>query len=470
MVHMVHMRHLALLLCLTCLTHLCGCDGSGQPQPRPPLEYLEARVASDAATVDLNALTPLGWDRAYVFGSYTSREAVEQSLGFAWPDYERSAVDVQDGNALVVLVEDGEVVHWFDSPPGIGFGWIANADGYAPEEATFRIDRNGERDGGRVELMPIAPTADNGATTRSSTADDNGPPAVVREYDRLHDHTTVELTLGEVRLWFRHEGAAALPPPGWVRVDAGNPHGVDAADWIRLTDEAGVETHVPHEVGQPLDLSVDQLRSFAESASGRITVGWDDGRRIEEPLDGAAMEALRQLCAYGSEAPHTASEPVGKTAYLVDASASMHDELGAARDVVLGHMEAMHPYRYFMVVRFAETSEASAGRGGTFATDGHKEYARKLLERPPERTEASDGLNKALEKALNRNMETVVLLTDGVLEIDADELISLLRREHARLNVILLDEADSASAGELHRVAEATGGQVEKRTRNGRSE
>ena len=111
-------------------------------------------MASGAASFDFAADSTFAWDRVYVFGSYTSREQVEQSLGFAWPDFEKSAVQIQDGNTLVVFVRDGRVVDWFDSPPRIELGWIANAEGYAREHATFRI----ERANGRVALKPIAPT------------------------------------------------------------------------------------------------------------------------------------------------------------------------------------------------------------------------------------------------------------------------------------------------------------------------
>lgn len=129
-----------------------GCnEGGGTSSTRPSLE---SAVASGATSFDFATDTKFAWDRVYVFGSYTSRQEVEQSLGFAWPDFERSAVEVQDGNTLVVFVRDGRVVDWFDSPPAVELGWIANADGYARKDATFRI----ERGDARAELKPIAPT------------------------------------------------------------------------------------------------------------------------------------------------------------------------------------------------------------------------------------------------------------------------------------------------------------------------
>jgi hypothetical protein len=119
----------------------------------PGRAALEAAVASGATSFDFAAHTESAWDRVYVFGSYSSRQQVEQSLGFTWPGYDKSVVQAQDGNTLVVFVRDGRVVDWFDSPPGVNLGWVANAGGYSPEHATFRV----ERSDGRVELKPTAP-------------------------------------------------------------------------------------------------------------------------------------------------------------------------------------------------------------------------------------------------------------------------------------------------------------------------
>jgi hypothetical protein len=139
---------------------VAGCDGPGvtsnngrgTSSVRPSLE---SAAASGATSIHFAADAAFAWDRVYVFGSYTSRQDVEKSLGFPWPDYEKSAVQVQDGNALVVFVRGGRVVDWFDSPPGIELCWIADAKGYAREQATFRI----ERVDGRVDLKPLAPTS-----------------------------------------------------------------------------------------------------------------------------------------------------------------------------------------------------------------------------------------------------------------------------------------------------------------------
>ena len=131
---------------------IVGCnEGGGASSARASLE---SAVASGATSFDFATDSAFAWDRVYVFGSYTSRQDVEKSLGFSWPDFEKSEVWVQDGNTLVVFVREGRVVDWFDSPPGINLGWIANAEGYGRDQAAFRI----ERADGRAELKPIAPT------------------------------------------------------------------------------------------------------------------------------------------------------------------------------------------------------------------------------------------------------------------------------------------------------------------------
>jgi hypothetical protein len=92
----------------------------------------------------------------YVFGCYSSRESVEKSLGFAWPDFDRTTIAYSDSVVLVVFVQSGRVVGWYEQPRTIELGWLAHSEGYARSQARFRIDRAG----GRVELKPETPATD----------------------------------------------------------------------------------------------------------------------------------------------------------------------------------------------------------------------------------------------------------------------------------------------------------------------
>ncbi len=96
----------------------------------------------------------------FVFGPYTSESDVEKSLGFQWPDYHRSSIRSSDSICLVVFVQDKSIVHWYDQPRSIELGRIVNANGYAPSEAQFVVNRSS----GHVELQ--IPAVARETTTR----------------------------------------------------------------------------------------------------------------------------------------------------------------------------------------------------------------------------------------------------------------------------------------------------------------
>jgi hypothetical protein len=103
---------------------------------------LARAVKSGQPTVDLRAIaTDFEWDKLFRFPPYTSREAIETALGFAWPDADRSAVsEIPSSLCLIVFTKDKRVVHWLDVPESIAdFSFIED---YAlPREQTlFRVE------------------------------------------------------------------------------------------------------------------------------------------------------------------------------------------------------------------------------------------------------------------------------------------------------------------------------------------
>ncbi len=126
---------------------LPGACSSQEPDPLP--RQLRLAVDAGAETFDFAAHTTVPWDRMYVFGPYTSRDRVEQVLGFAWRGYQQTSIEGFDGVCLVVFVRDGSVVHWYEQPRHIELGLLANDTGYTPAEARFRIEREG-----RITLEP----------------------------------------------------------------------------------------------------------------------------------------------------------------------------------------------------------------------------------------------------------------------------------------------------------------------------
>lgn len=114
---------------------------------------LEAAVNSGAASFDFAANAAFAWDRMYIFGCYSSRASVEKVLGFSWPDFGNTNIESSDSVVLVVFVQKGKVVGWYEQPRTIELGDLTNDKGYSRSEAVFNIDRST----GRIELTSRSP-------------------------------------------------------------------------------------------------------------------------------------------------------------------------------------------------------------------------------------------------------------------------------------------------------------------------
>lgn len=136
---------------------LVGCD-NGRGKAPSAHSRLEAAVASGVTYFDFAADSAFAWGRMYVFGCYSSRASVEKALGFKWPGFDETTIELSDSVVLVVFVQNGKVVDWYEQPRSVELGYLANAKGYTPSEAVFDVDRST----GRVELksraLATAPT------------------------------------------------------------------------------------------------------------------------------------------------------------------------------------------------------------------------------------------------------------------------------------------------------------------------
>lgn len=119
---------------------LVGCD-DGRGQASSTQSRLEGAVASGATSFDFAADPAFAWDRMYVFGCYSSRASIEKALGFSWPDFSKTSIESSDGVLLVVFVNKGKVVGWYEQPRSIDLGYLASDQGYTRSEAVFDVDR-----------------------------------------------------------------------------------------------------------------------------------------------------------------------------------------------------------------------------------------------------------------------------------------------------------------------------------------
>ena len=139
----------SLFAVIIALLILTACDGSCGQAPSTE-SRLEAAVASNATTFDFASDSAFDWDRMYIFACYSSRESVETALGFTWPDFGKTTIQSSDSVLLVVFVQNGEVVGWYEQPRTIDVIALANDRGYARSEAVFDVDRSS----GRPEVKP----------------------------------------------------------------------------------------------------------------------------------------------------------------------------------------------------------------------------------------------------------------------------------------------------------------------------
>lgn len=142
-------RVAAILALLT----VAGCNGDRGQAPSTQ-SRLEAAIASGATSFDFAGDPAFAWDRMFVFGCYSDRASVENALGFAWPEFGKTTIESSDTVVLVVFVQNGQVVGWYEQPRSIELGGLANDQGYARSQAVFDVDRTG----GTVSLRPRTTT------------------------------------------------------------------------------------------------------------------------------------------------------------------------------------------------------------------------------------------------------------------------------------------------------------------------
>lgn len=152
------MRVIAFILGLVLVA---GCSGGGGNGASSTQSRLESAVASGVTSFDFAADPAFAWDRMYVFGCYSTRATVEKSLGFKWADFSKTTIESSDGVVLVVFVQNGKVVGWYEQPRRIELGHLANDKGYTRSEAVFDVDRST----GRIALKSRTPATAPATTT-----------------------------------------------------------------------------------------------------------------------------------------------------------------------------------------------------------------------------------------------------------------------------------------------------------------
>lgn len=110
-----------------------------------PDAALSARIAQVAAGPDgselrLSDVTDFDWDRAHVFGCYTTEQEIDAELGFRWRAAAVEDIGSYDSVALLVFVADGRVVRHVLHPRRDGdLTPLDGAGPFTPETAVFVV-------------------------------------------------------------------------------------------------------------------------------------------------------------------------------------------------------------------------------------------------------------------------------------------------------------------------------------------
>jgi hypothetical protein len=101
---------------------------------------LAAAVARGSGTVSLRQLVRKPWERVYIFDCYTAADEVSRALGFAYFDRNVDAIQLSEGESLLLFVSGQRVVFSVLHPRGQGdFYPDSVGRSFTPEEAVFTI-------------------------------------------------------------------------------------------------------------------------------------------------------------------------------------------------------------------------------------------------------------------------------------------------------------------------------------------
>ena len=135
-------RHKHAVIYLTLSFLFSSCSGrSNEKLGQRLIAAVEQKLHnSQQVLITIKDYTDFRWDRFHVFGPYTTPEEVHNSLGFSWPEYERTAVRHNDHHDLLVFVSDSRVVEYVEYPREHGdFYKLNNPAGYTAEGAVFEV-------------------------------------------------------------------------------------------------------------------------------------------------------------------------------------------------------------------------------------------------------------------------------------------------------------------------------------------
>ncbi len=125
---------LTMWLTIGLLLIVSACDAP----PSNMTEEITRQFQSSGRTfVNLAKVVPSAWDKVCILGPYSTSKHAYDTLGFTWPVEVTSSIATSDSVALLLFVENQEVVEFVEHPRRDGD--FANLSGqcFSREKATF---------------------------------------------------------------------------------------------------------------------------------------------------------------------------------------------------------------------------------------------------------------------------------------------------------------------------------------------
>jgi hypothetical protein len=100
------------------------------------------KAPASGEALRLVELIDFPWDFFVVLGPYTTRNAAESTLGFAWPEFDRFNLESSDSFSLLVFIAKGNVIRAEQHPrctPDFASELLGHV--LSPEQAVFTLDR-----------------------------------------------------------------------------------------------------------------------------------------------------------------------------------------------------------------------------------------------------------------------------------------------------------------------------------------
>ena len=102
------------------LAALVGCGTKEKSFVQAFRGLVESAQHDQRVVVKVSSVTDFSWDKLFIFGPYTPSDKIDRQLGYIWSSKAKDRIAFTQGVSLMVFVQDGIVVRYFEYPRQYG--------------------------------------------------------------------------------------------------------------------------------------------------------------------------------------------------------------------------------------------------------------------------------------------------------------------------------------------------------------